>query len=507
MNNKIIKFRNLSKKFTGVQALKNITFEINKGEIHAIVGENGAGKSTLIKILGGVYNDFSGDVFIDNKEIRIINPKISKNLGIRIVYQEIPLCDNLDIAGNIFLGSDLIRNKAGFLKWQDMYMKASKSLSDLGIKIDARTKVGELPIGMRQIVEIVKAISKKAKIIIMDEPTSALNAKEVIFLFKLINNLKEKGITIIYISHHLEEVFKIADRITVLRDGNYVDSFDKERTSLSNIVKSMTGRKEKSLYVKKDNYSEKINVLKLRDIKLGAVLNGINFDLKKKEVLGLAGLVGSGTDEIMRILFGIEKQYTGDIYYNNKKFLPRNSMESINNGFGFIPSDRRLEGLIEGDDISRNISFPFLRKIQKKAIIDEKKLFKKTEEMIEELNIKISNTTQAIKNLSGGNQQKVVVAKWLAASPKLLLMNNPTRGVDVGARSEIYSIIDKLVKRGISIIVTSTELEDIITVCDRIIVFYKGKAVIEFNRKELNKDKLLLYCTSGREKLSGNTAD
>lgn len=492
----IVEFRNLSKRFFSIKALENVSFNIIENEIHALVGENGAGKSTLIKVLGGVYEDYSGEVFIKGNIVKITNPKISSSLGIRVVYQEFPLCDNLDVAGNIFLGPDLVRNKFGFLKWDRMYEKAEKSLKDLGIDMNVKTKVKDLSIAMRQIVEIVKAVSKKAKIIIMDEPTSALNATEVNFLFRLINNLKNNGITIIYISHFFEEVFKIADRITVLRDGHYINTLEKEKTSIPEVVSLMIGRKSTSLYKKEEDYSTKTNILELKKIRVEGALEDVSFNLKKSEILGLAGLIGSGTEDILKILFGLEK-FDGNIYFSGFEFKPTTPLNSISHGIGFIPSDRRQEGLAINASVLRNIAFPFLRKNLKRKIIDSNKLVNKVNELVNKLGIKISSIDQSAKNLSGGNQQKLVIAKWLASNPSVLLMNNPTRGVDVGARSEIYAILDELSKNGISIIITSTELEDVINLSDRVIVFYKGKIVKELKREEINKNALLFYCTSG----------
>jgi ABC-type sugar transport system ATPase subunit len=492
----IVEFKNLSKRFFGIKALENISFNIMENEIHAIVGENGAGKSTLIKVLGGVYNDYSGEVLINGNVVKIINPKISSDLGIRVVYQEFPLCDNLDVAGNIFLGPDLIKNKFGFLNWEAMYEEADKKLKALGIVMDVRTKVRDLSLAMRQIVEIVKAVSRKAKIIIMDEPTSALSATEVSFLFKLINNLKNNGITVIFISHFLEEVFKIADSITVLRDGHYINTLEKKKTSISEVVSLMIGKKDTFLYKKEEDYSIETNILELKRIKTKEVLEGVSFNLKKGEILGLAGLIGSGTEDVLKILFGTKK-FDGEIYLDGLEFNPTIPLNSISRGIGFIPSDRRQEGLAINANIIRNIAFPFLIKNLKRKIIDSNKLVNKVEELVKELEIKIKSIDQPVKSLSGGNQQKVVIAKWLASNPRILLMDNPTRGVDIGARSEIYSILDELSKNGISIIITSTELEDVINLSDRVIVFYKGKIVKELKREEINKNALLLYCTSG----------
>jgi len=493
LNNEILEFESISKRFGGVQALQEVTFKINRGEIHALIGENGAGKTTLINLCGGVFPPDSGIIKFNGERITDFDTNRSKALGINIVHQEFALCPDLNVASNIFLGPRPPA-KMGFLNFKSMNSISDDIFKQLGVKINLGQTLGDLTVGQQQIVEIAKSLSGNPKLIIMDEPTSALNLFEAETLFKVIYKLQKRGISIIYVSHRMEEVFRLADSITVLRDGKHVGTFKKVEVSPEKVITMMVGRKETELY---PTTVSKIGKAILNGEKLnkGIRLKNVDFSLLEGEILGIAGLQGSGNSTLIRTIFGIEKLESGQIYLFGKKISVNSPEKAIANGIGYIPADRREEGIALLKSIEENIAYLNLKKISKMGFVRNQKMRKLSKDCVKELNIQTSGVNQLLVNLSGGNQQKVVVAKWLATKPKILLMDDPTRGIDVGAKAEIHALLNTLAKSGISIMLISSELPELIAMSNRIIVMYKGELVAELKKEEINQETVMGYAT------------
>jgi ABC-type sugar transport system ATPase subunit len=491
--NYIIEFVNIFKHFPGVKALDNVSFGIIRSEVHALVGENGAGKSTLIKLCGGVFPKNEGKILWEGKEINISDPRYAQRLGISIVYQDPCLCPNLSVAGNIFLGRELI-TKRGSLDWNKMYERANSHLKVLEAKIDPKTRVSDLSIVQRQIVEIAKALSINAKLIIMDEPTSALTMDDTKRLFKVIHNLKSEGITIMYVSHRLEEVFEIAERITVLRDGKHVLTVNKKDSAPDQIAYSMVGGKTIDMFPKMTKTTKEV-VLKVVGLYSHQSFEDISFEVKKGEILGIAGLRGSGNSSLLRALFGIKKIDKGEIYLEGRSVTIKSPNEAIKLKIGYIAADRHSEGLFLLMNIRDNITFLILNRLKRLGLVPSAKKDIVTNRFVEELNIKTPSLSQLVQNLSGGNQQKVSVAKWLATEARVLLMDDPTRGIDVGAKAEIHNLISDLSKKGDTIIVTSSELPELVGMCHRILIMYKGKIKTEFSHDDASEEKIIKYAT------------
>jgi len=489
----IIEFVNISKSFPGVKALNNISFGIRKGDIHALAGENGAGKSTLIKICGGVYPKDSGEILWEGKEISISGPKHAQIIGMSIVYQEPALCQNLSVAGNVFLGRELI-TKYGSLDWSTMYKRTRKPLEILGAEINPKAYVSDLSIVQRQIVEIAKALSINTKLIIMDEPTSALTMDDTKKLFKVINNLKSEGVTVIYVSHRLEEVFEIADSITVLRDGKNITTEEKKDSNPEKLASLMVGRKFIDMFPKMSK-TMKETALEVANLSCKGSFKDISFEVNKGEILGIAGLRGSGNSNVLRAIFGIEKIENGKIYLNGKLETIGNPKEAMKLKIGYIAADRHAESLFLQLNVRDNISFLILNKLKRLGLVSSTKKDATAKRFVEELKIRTPSLVQLVENLSGGNQQKVAVAKWLATEAKVLLMDDPTRGIDVGAKAELHNIISILAKQGDSVIVTSSELHELVGICHRILIMYKGRIKAEFTHDNVSEEKIIKYAT------------
>ncbi|GAB1482479.1 sugar ABC transporter ATP-binding protein [Treponema sp.] len=485
----LLKMDRISKAFPGVNALDNVNIEINTSEVLAIVGENGAGKSTLMKILSGIYKRDSGSIILEGKSVEIQSPLHAKQLGISTIHQELNVMENLSVAENIFSGNELIKNKY-FVDLSLQNKKTKDLLNTVGLNIDPRTLMKDLSIASRQMVEIAKSLSIKAKIIIMDEPTSSLTETETKKLFQIIKEVCKKGIGIIYISHRLEEVFELSQRVTVLRDGKTVGSKNTDLCTRELLVTMMVGRELSNIYPKTKGIIGE-EALRVENISTSKLLNNINFSVRKGEVVGFSGLVGAGRTELAKVIFGLDKKTSGDIYLNGKHTNIRSSWEAIRNGIGFVPEDRKCEGLILGLTVKDNISLSVLNKLKKYLLINNQLEDNLADQSIEKLNIKTPSSLQTVKNLSGGNQQKVVLAKWLATVPNVLILDEPTRGVDVGAKKEIHVIIDNLAKTGMAIIVISSELPEVLGICDRVIVMRNGEIKGEFKREEATQVKVL----------------
>ena len=484
----VLKMENIVKRFPGVLALNDVSVDLKEGEVLGILGENGAGKSTLIKILAGNYIKDAGDIIIDGKIESIKNPGEAIALGIRVIYQELNTLDDLTVAENIFLGEQ-ITGSAGIIDWQEMNDRAKKLLKELEIDIEPKKFVEDLTISQKQIVEIIRAISKKARILVMDEPTAALGQEDMKRLFKLIGILKKSGIAVIYISHRLKEIFEITDRVTVLRDGKKIGTVKTSETCSTDLVSMMVGRDIKDMYPK-----EKISigeiVLKVKDLKAEGIKN-ISFDLKKGEILGIFGLLGSGRTALVNALFGVNPIKSGIIILDGKNIKINTPRLAKNNKIGLVPVDRKHEGLALMLSVKDNITLANLKKMGSSFFINRKIEKQRAEKWINKLSIKTPSIHQEVNNLSGGNQQKVVIAKWLESGSNIFILHEPTRGVDVGAKVEIYKIMEELCKQGASIIMISSELPEILSIADRIIVLNKGTITDEFIGDEAEEEKLM----------------
>lgn len=494
MNKPLLLMEEISKSFSSVTVLNNVHLDINEAEVHALVGENGAGKSTLMKILTGIHQKDKGSIFLSDesgnlKQIEINSPRQAQSLGISMVFQELNLLDNLSIAENIYLGREPLRAK--LINWGKLMENASKAIKEVALNVDPRTKVGELSLAQKQTVEIAKCLSFKSKLIILDEPTTSLTDKETIILFNLINNLKSKGVSVIYISHRMEEIFKISDRVTVFRDGKYVKTLQTENTNRDEIVKLMVGRQ---LKIQRDSTVQRneecVVCLKVNNLNTRKLLKDINFELRKGEILGFFGLVGAGRTELARALFGIDKIDSGELFLHGRKVRIKTPIDAIKNDIGLVPEDRKQMGLILGLDIKRNMvlaKLKSLRFILCRSTIENEI----TEKFIKQLSISTRGPKQLAKELSGGNQQKIVIAKWLALSPKILILDEPTRGIDVGAKAEIYDLMRELAKQGMSIIMISSELPEILNVSDRVLVMHEGCITLDAPIYTMDQEKIM----------------
>lgn len=486
----------ISKSFDGNSVLTNVEFSVKKGEIHALMGENGAGKSTLMKILTGIYARDTGEVKVRGKLVDFKNPKEAEHAGIAVIHQELNILPDLTVAENLFLGNEKTFGKSGILKTKEMNKKAKVILGELGLDVDVKTVARELSVGKQQIIEIAKAMSSNAEVIVMDEPTAALTEREIVSLFETIRALQSNGVSFVYISHRMEEIFALCDRITILRDGNYVGVKEIKETSFDEIVQMMVGRELGERFPERN--------ATIGDVKLtasGLTRNGhfedISFELRKGEVLGIAGLMGAGRTEVAQSLFGYKKLQKGTISLNGKPVKISSPLQAKKLGFGYVTEDRKSEGLIVDFSVKDNISLTNFNKVSSNGIIkanEEKVLY---ETMVKRLGVRTSGPNQAAKSLSGGNQQKVVIAKWLGIEPNVLILDEPTRGVDVGAKKEIYSIINELAEKGVAILMISSELPEIIGMADRVLVMHEGTLTAELQKAEMTQERIMHYATGG----------
>ncbi len=493
-NNVFLQMNSITKVFPGVVALKNVDFEVNHGEVHALVGENGAGKSTLIKILGGLYRPDSGDIYLGGKKVLFTNTSQAQQNKIAVIYQEFNLVPDLSVAENIFIGREPKAFAKIFIKWKKLNADAKMILDRLDIELDCKRFVSDLSVAERQMVEIAKALSLDAKLIIMDEPTATLTEKEVVKLFEIIEELKKNGVSIIYISHRLEEAFKLSDRITVLRDGEKIDTKLTTKTNQDEIVSMMVGKIVKDYFAgdKVSSATKKV-VLEVKDYYIADNVYDVGFKLHEGEILGFAGVLGSGIHHLLRSIYGVSPKTRGDIYFEDKKVNINSTKDAIKLGIGFVTDDRKGEGLLYDMSVMQNLTIIIVKTLTffKGLFIrarEEKKAFLK---MSKELDIKFANLNQRIIFLSGGNQQKVIIGRTLLSNCKVLILLEPTRGIDVGAKAEIHRILKELTNKGISIILSSSELPEIVNLTDRCIVLYKGKIAAEFNRENLDEEKLV----------------
>jgi ribose transport system ATP-binding protein len=498
----VLKLESIVKTFPGVKALDGVHLEIFEGEVHALCGENGAGKSTLMKIIAGAQPYTSGAMYLDGKEVVFHSAKDAEKHGIAMIYQEFNMVPELSVAENMYLGR-LPVSPFGKVDWNKLYREAQENLDHLGLKFSAKTKVKNLSVAEAQMTEIAKCLTIGAKIIIMDEPTAALAEEEIQILFRTIEELKKKGIAIIYISHRMDEIFQISDRLTVFRDGKFVASKLIGETDYDDVVSMMVGRNVSNLYPVRDYKTQEV-VFEARKVNSRGV-HDVSFKLHKGEILGITGLLGAGTIELSKLIYGAIPMDSGEIYVHGEKkdcSSPRKALEA---GIGFVSDDRKQEGLVLLRSIKENISMSSLKKLTKGFRLDNKLEADRVKEQVKALNIKVSSAQQPAGKLSGGNQQKVVFAKVLLADSDILILDEPTRGVDVGAKAEIYAIMNKLTEAGKSILVISTDLPELIGVSDRVIVMREGRTVLEISKQEMNQEKILAHASGGvSENETGN---
>lgn len=495
MDTTALAMRNISMQFSGVYALRDMQLDVQKAEVHALVGENGAGKSTLIKVLGGVYKPKTGKIFINGEETQISGIQDAHEKGINIIHQEICLVPYLSIAENIFLGREIL-NKYGFNDKHQMVVEAQRMINDLNIELDAAAKVNTLTIAQQQLVEIIKAISFNTKILVMDEPTSSLSLKETEKLFETIGQLKGNGVSIIYISHRMEEIFSIADTVTVIRDGCYVDTRAVAEVTADEIVTMMVGRSVENYYTRTYNALSE-TALEVRHLCKHGVFEDVSFVIHEGEILGFAGLVGAGRSEIMMSIFGADPFDEGEVYLDGRKVRFKNTREAIKAGLGLVPESRKEQGLVLPNTAGYNIALASLDALLKGKLISRKKWSDLAELYFQKLDIKARSYHQLMFELSGGNQQKVVLGKWLATAPRVLILDEPTRGVDVGAKSEIYAIMNKLAEQGMAIIMVSSELAEIINMCDNVCVVHEGRITGRLAKEDFTQDNIMKYATGG----------
>lgn len=491
----ILRTEGIKKDFFGVEVLKGVDFEVKKGEVHGLVGENGAGKSTLVKIITGVYTKSGGKIFLENKEVDFPDPGKARDAGVSIIHQEFNQFANLSVAENIFLDRKEYRNAFGFVNWDKMREDAKAVLNELGADFDVDMPERMLSVREQQLVEIAKAISSNCKVLIMDEPTAALPENEVDKMFDVIKVLKERGVAIIYISHRMREIEQICDRVTVLRDGQKVDTLDMEQSDIDKVIALMIGKSTLNYY----SHTERTpgeEILSVEGLS-GQGVQDFNLKLHKGEVLGLYGLAGSGTTEVAEMIMGLRRPDSGRVVNEGKDLSLKDIRDSMNSGIGYVPPDRRREGVVVNMPVNSNTIMANLSSYKKALMLDKTKEKDHVQRAIDSLKIKCTSQEQEVLRLSGGNQQKVVLAKWLDRDPKILILNEPTRGVDVGAKSEIYKLIDNLANEGLAILLISSELPEVIGVSDNIMVMCRGKVTGSFSIEAASQD-VLLKAASGR---------
>jgi len=490
----LLRMDGISKSFSGNKVLHGINLELEAGEVHALLGENGAGKSTLIKILGGVYTKDDGEIYVEDQKVEISNVDSAKNHGIRVIHQELMLIPYMTIAENIFLGQEP-KTKAGTIDIAKMNEDAARFIQEMGLDLNPRQQVGKLSIAQQQMIEIIRAISFGAKIIVMDEPTSSLTDSEVDALFEAIRRLKSSGVGIIYISHRMAELDIIVDRVTVMRDGHYIRTVKVKDVTHDDLVSLMVGRELGELY-QKHNHSTQEVLLKVDGLSSGKEVRNVSFELKKGEVLGFSGLVGSGRSETMECIFGLRKQDGGHVYMNNQEIKIRSVKDAMKYGIGLVPEDRKKSGIYPIQSIRYNTTIEVLDKVLKYGRYDKANEMKLTRKYVDDvMKTKYASLEQAIGNLSGGNQQKVIISRWLLATKSILILDEPTRGIDVKTKSDIYHLIDDLTSKGLSIIFISSEMPELINMCDRIVVMNQGRTAGVLERNEFEQETIMELST------------
>jgi len=493
----ILEVKNISKIFSGVSALKNVSIKIYQGQVNAVIGENGAGKSTLMNIISGIYGNYDGEVLLNGEAVNFRGPKEASEKGVVIIHQELSLINELSIAENIFLGQEPV-NKFGLIDYPEMYRKTKDLLNRLNLSLNPATKIKQLRIGQQQMVEIARALLFDSKVLIMDEPTSAISEHEVELLFKIINSLKAKGVAVVYISHKLNELFEIADLYTVLRDGELIGTGNMADISRDGLIQMMVGRDLKARLHEK-SLANGEEILRIENLcfrnpanKNNYLVNDVSFTLHRGEVLGIYGLMGAGRTELLEAVFGLHPKYvTGRIFIGGNEKFVKNINDAIMEGIALVPEDRKQQGLILNMNVTKNTSLASLDNVSEFSFINRNKEDSLSRHFIEKLRTQVASYQMEVKKLSGGNQQKVVIAKWLAVNPKILLLDEPTRGIDVGAKSEIYNLIDELARQGIGIIVVSSDLPELLMISDSFLVMSESRQTMKLDRTEATEEIIM----------------
>jgi ribose transport system ATP-binding protein len=500
MSEELFRMEGICKSFPGVKALDNVSFSVNKGEVHGLVGENGAGKSTLMKIMSGVYHADAGKIYIDGKEVSIDSVTKAQELGVGIIFQELNLCPHLTVADNIYIGRP--PKKGIFVDDKKMHANAREVLKGLGININTYALVGSLSVAQQQMVEIAKVISRSSRILVLDEPTAALTDKEITQLFEIIRNLQKKGVGMVYISHRMNELEQICERVSVLRDGQYIGTRNYKDITVNELVNMIVGRTLEDKYPK---YERKIGevILEARNILRKNIVNVEKLQVRKGEILGIAGLMGSGRTEIARCIFGADKADSMELYMEGKKITVNSPGQAIAHGIGYATEDRKFDGLALNLDVQYNTNMAHLKQLTRYGIIDDKEANKNAQRYRELLRTRTPSLRQTARNLSGGNQQKIVLSKWLCNDVKVLIVDEPTRGIDVGAKFEVYELFNRLSDQGVAIIMISSELPEILGMSDRILVVHEGTINGELDAKKTTQEEIL-YLAAGYNKLEKN---
>lgn len=490
-NNYILTLKNITKEFPGVKALDDVTINIERGTIHGLVGENGAGKSTLIKVLAGIYQPNKGEIILDGKPCRFNSPIEARRAGISVVHQEIKLAEPLSVAENMFLGNVQLKN--GLVDWKGMRRRAREIVEGLGMDIDINAQVSSLTVAKKQIVEIMHAINNNSRILIMDEPSAVLTDRELEVMFRIVKQLRDEGITIIYISHRLDEIFGLCSNVSVLRDGCHIDTIPVASVDRQGLINMMVGREMGQEYPKEvGNVGG--TILEVKNLSRG-ILQDISFEVKSGEVFGISGLVGAGRTELARAILGIDKPESGEVYVRGKKVHYRTFADAIRDGLGLIPEDRKLQGLVQIMSVKRNTTLVNMKRVLRAGVISSSLEEKLSKEYADKLHVVTPSMETEVQYLSGGNQQKVVIAKWLFQNSEILFLDEPTRGIDVGAKAEIYRLINRMAKEGKTIIMISSEMPELLGLCDRIMVMHEGHKMGELNAAEATQEKIMALCS------------
>jgi len=494
--NSLLRMEGISKSFPGVQALSDVDFDVSRGEIHALVGENGAGKSTLMKVLTGAYLPDDGRIIWRGKQEQIHSPSDSQKLGISMIHQELSLIPYLSVGKNVYLGREPRHRLPGFVDWKTLYIQTQDLLDQLDLDVNARADVQDLSIAQQQMVEVAKSLSLDADLTAMDEPTSSLTDKETEILFSIMRRLKEQGVAIIFITHRLEEVFEVSDRITVLRDGRHIATDQTGELNQNKVVQLMVGRELDIMYPYSET-EQKGTVLQALDLHDGRDLHGVSLELKGGEILGVAGLIGAGRTALAETLFGLRQATEGKLKIDGEEVKLRTAKQAIKHGMGFVPEDRKLQGVFLNMAVRDNITMSSTNLVSNFGFVNSVKANNLVGKYVEALDIRTPSLRQRVRNLSGGNQQKVVIARWLTLQPRVLILDEPTRGVDVGAKAEIHGLMRQLAQDGVAVLMISSELPEVIGVSDRIIVMHEGSITGRFHRDEASQDSIMHAATGG----------
>ena len=495
MSDYILELQGIKKSFPGVLALDGVDFDLRPGEVHALVGENGAGKSTLIKVITGVHQPDAGEIRFQGQPVIFANPLIAQQHGIAAIYQEPTLFPDLDVAENIFMGRQPLQSVTRRIAWRQMYEEAGKLLRSLGMNLDPHTKVRGLSFADQQMVEIAKALSVNAQVLVMDEPTSALTLREVANLFRIARQLRDAGTAIVFISHRLEEAFELADRVTVLRDGHHVGTRMVHDVTPDEVIHMMVGRTLDNMFPKQEVQRGEV-MLRVEGLTKEGLFHDVSFELHRGEILGLAGLVGAGRSEVAHAIFGVEPADRGTIWLNGREAHIRSPKDALALGIAYLPEDRQQHGLVLPMNITQNVTLPILREFARLGWVDQVAEEQKAREFADRLDVRAAGLWQRVRELSGGNQQKVVLAKWLAARPQSLILDEPTRGIDVGTKAAVHQLMSTLAAQGFAILMISSELPEILGMSDRIVVMYEGRVTGRFTRAEATQEKIMAAATA-----------